>query len=153
MWQLRHISSWCTMNCWRLLERGGCLKTLERKSLHWMNILLFSGSNWLTRFLNISVYFLCYIKCDVLVWKYFNFSLSLAFCRLWFLSFIRYKYCNTSEQPLNMCLFVCLLSGSWWWKSDGNYGTRKHWKKNQTHECSRTSKSSLHALKKGKKRF
>lgn len=90
--------------------------TLERNSLHWMNNFAFSGLNWLTRFLNISVYFLCYIKCDVLVWKSFNFSVSLSADCLWFLSWFCYRYCNSSEQPRIFILFTQweLMVEKWW---------------------------------------
>lgn len=57
-----------------------------------------------------------------MVWKYFNFSVSLSADCLWFLSLFAI---GTVTHQSSLDFFSSLLSGSWWWKSDGNYGTRK----------------------------
>lgn len=93
------ISSWCipqTVGAHQKHWRG------KARNINWMNF--FSGLTWLTRFLNISEYFLCY-KCDVLVWS--SVSLSDIFLLLLLLLF---DICTVTHQSsLYIELFFSFL--------------------------------------------
>lgn len=138
------------MNCWRAPERGGCLKMIDTgdESPTLNEHFAFSGLNWLTRFLNISVYFICYIKCDVLVWKSFNFSVSLSADCLWFLSLFAIGTV-THQSSLLIFLFTQweLMVEKWWklWHPKTLIIKVRHISENV--QCNRAHKSCVHALK------